>query len=164
MNYIKNITKKFKLFVANKIQFIRDNTNAKQLFYVAIKSSITDDSSGGLKDVKCHKTKRWLEGPLSSYGNQNQEQPRQDTIEVDESGNEVRITVTTNLVTIRTDTLTWETRISSWLKLNEIRCNGFWVICDSSTVKSVTFKCVICCKLRGRIGEQIMADLPIDRL
>lgn len=73
MSYIKNITKTFKIFVANKIQFIRDNTNAKQLFYVPTKSSIADDSLGGLKDIKCDKTKRWLEGPLSSYGNQNQE-------------------------------------------------------------------------------------------
>ena len=30
-------------------------------------------------------------------------------------------------------------------------------------VKSAIFKCVICCKLRGTIGEQMMADLPKDR-
>ena len=47
--------------------------------------------------------------------------------------------------------------------LNEIRCRGFWVICGSSVVKSAIFKCVTCCKLRGRIGEQMMADLPKGR-
>ena len=29
------------------------------------------------------------------------------------------------------------------MTLNGIRCNGFWVICDSSVVKSVIFKCII---------------------
>ena len=49
------------------------------------------------------------------------------------------------------------------ITLNEITCRGFWVICGSSVVKSAIFKCVICCKLRGRIGGQMMADLPKDR-
>ena len=49
------------------------------------------------------------------------------------------------------------------ITLNEIRCRGFWVICGSSVVKSTIFKYVICCKLRGRIRGQMMADLPKDR-
>ena len=49
------------------------------------------------------------------------------------------------------------------ITLNEIRCRGFWVICGSSVVNSAMFKCVICHKLRGRIGGQMMADLPKDR-
>ena len=49
------------------------------------------------------------------------------------------------------------------MTLNEIRCRGFWVICGSSEVKSSIFKCVTCRKLRGRIGEQMMADLPKGR-
>ena len=49
------------------------------------------------------------------------------------------------------------------ITLNGIRCRGFWVICGSSVVKSAIFKCVICRKLRGRIGGQMMADLPKDR-
>ena len=47
--------------------------------------------------------------------------------------------------------------------LNETWCWGFRVICGSSGVKSVIFKCVTCRKLRGRIGEQMVADLPEDR-
>ena len=38
------------------------------------------------------------------------------------------------------------------ITLNEIRSRGFWVICGSSVVKSAIFICVICRKLRGRIG------------
>ena len=49
------------------------------------------------------------------------------------------------------------------MNLNEIRCRGFWVTCGCSLVKSAIFKCVTCRKFRGRIGEQMMADLPNDR-
>ena len=51
----------------------------------------------------------------------------------------------------------------SGITLNEIRCLGFWVICGNSVVKSAIFKCVTCRKLRGRIGEQTIADLPKER-
>ena len=44
------------------------------------------------------------------------------------------------------------------ITLNETRCRGFWVICGSSAI----CKCVICRKLSGRIGRQMMADLPKD--
>ena len=49
------------------------------------------------------------------------------------------------------------------MTLNEIRNRGFWVLSATSVVKSVLFNCIICCKLRGKMGEQIMADLPQDR-
>ena len=50
------------------------------------------------------------------------------------------------------------------MTLNEISCRGFLVISGSSVVKSAISKCVTCHKLRGRIREQMMADLPKDRL
>ena len=35
----------------------------------------------------------------------------------------------------------------------------FWVTCNSSVVNSDIFKDVRCCKLREKIGDQIMADI-----
>ena len=49
------------------------------------------------------------------------------------------------------------------MTLNEIRNRGFWVLSATSVVKSVLFNCIICRKLRGKMGEQIMTDLPQDR-
>ena len=43
--------KKIKIFVTNKIQFIIENADPKQWFYVPIKENPADDSSRGLK--KC---------------------------------------------------------------------------------------------------------------
>ena len=50
------------------------------------------------------------------------------------------------------------------MSLNEIRCNGFWVIGGTSAVAYVISKCVICRKLSGAAQEQKMSDLPEDRL
>ena len=57
LGYISNNSKKFKIFVANKSQFIRENADRKQWFYVPTKENPADDSSRGLKDVHSEKTK-----------------------------------------------------------------------------------------------------------
>ena len=47
--------------------------------------------------------------------------------------------------------------------VNEIRSNGFWIIGMTTVVKSVIFSCVRCRLLRGKLGQQKMADLPLER-
>ena len=46
---------------------------------------------------------------------------------------------------------------------NEIKCNGFWIINGNAAVRSHIYHCVTCRKLRGKLGEQKMADLPEER-
>ena len=50
------------------------------------------------------------------------------------------------------------------LTLNELRSCGYWVICRNATVKKMIFHCVQCCRLRGRLVEQKVADLPYCRV
>ena len=45
------------------------------------------------------------------------------------------------------------------IPLNENRSSGYWVMQGSSAVKKVISRCVTCRRLRGRVGEQIMAGL-----
>ena len=47
---------------------------------------------------------------------------------------------------------------------NEIRQGGFWIIGCSSAVYTFISKYVICRKFRGKIQEQKMSDLPMDRI
>ena len=49
------------------------------------------------------------------------------------------------------------------MTLNEIRCNGFWIIDGNAAVRSHVYHCVTCRKLRGKPGEQKMADVPEER-
>ena len=50
------------------------------------------------------------------------------------------------------------------LTLNAIRASGLWIISGSSVVAHFISKCVLCRKLRGTVQEQLMSDVPKDRL
>ena len=48
--------------------------------------------------------------------------------------------------------------------LNENRTSGFWIVCADSVTHKFIHYCVVCRSLRGKLGEQKMAELPFDRL
>ena len=50
------------------------------------------------------------------------------------------------------------------LTLNEVRTRGYWIIQANSFVRSFIFQCIRCRALRGKTGEQLMSDLPADRV
>ena len=50
------------------------------------------------------------------------------------------------------------------ITISEIRSGGFWILGLNRIVKRTIHRCILCRKLRGRVGEQMMADLPVDRL
>ena len=45
-----------------------------------------------------------------------------------------------------------------------VRAAGLWILGGKSLINSVIHKCVTCRKLRGKLQEQRMADLPPERL
>ena len=45
--------------------------------------------------------------------------------------------------------------------LNELRSSGYWITSGNAAVRSFLFKSVKCPRLRGRPGEQKMADLLV---
>ena len=47
--------------------------------------------------------------------------------------------------------------------VNRLREQGFWIVNSSKEVGAVVFRCVRCKWLRGRFGNQKMADLPWNR-
>ena len=44
------------------------------------------------------------------------------------------------------------------LTISEVRSNGFWVVKWNIVVRSLVGKCVKCCLLRGKLGEEKLAD------
>ena len=116
--YINNSSKKFKIFVTNRIQFIRENADPKQWFYVPTKENPAGDSSRGLKDVHSEKTKMWFEGPGFLWKSES-EWPTQD-MDVDGSDPEVKATLIVNLATTECGLLSkLKAKFSSWLKLRK---------------------------------------------
>ena len=49
------------------------------------------------------------------------------------------------------------------LTLNELRRCGFWIVNANTVTRGVIFRCVPCRKLRGKVGEQKMANIPCER-
>ncbi len=45
-----------------------------------------------------------------------------------------------------------------------IRESGLWIVRDKWCISSIIEKCVTCQKLRGKVKEQQMVDLPLERL
>ena len=50
------------------------------------------------------------------------------------------------------------------LTLNELRQCGFWIVSASSAIRNLIHRCVVCRKLRGKLGEQTMFDIPKERI
>lgn len=50
------------------------------------------------------------------------------------------------------------------LTINEICSNGFWILGCGSELSSLIYKCIKCRKLRKCNQEQMMADLPPERM
>ena len=64
LGYIRNTTKKFKMFVANRIQQIHKNSEVNQWKYVPSKDNPADYVSRGLIDVNSGgKCSTWVNGP-----------------------------------------------------------------------------------------------------
>ena len=49
------------------------------------------------------------------------------------------------------------------MTLNEVRSSGFWIL-NANSILNSQFHCVTCRSLRGKLGEQLMSELPSDRL
>jgi hypothetical protein len=63
LKYIRNDTKRFHTFVANRVAMIRDLSKAKQWRYLISKHNPADDASRGLHVEMFLNSKRWRKGP-----------------------------------------------------------------------------------------------------
>ena len=63
LRYIKNDQKRFQVFVANRVQLIRNHSSRNQWRYVDTKDNPADDASRGLDAKTVTEQQRWLTGP-----------------------------------------------------------------------------------------------------
>ena len=63
LGYISNESRRFHVFVANRIQQIRDRSEPKQWRHVCSEDNPADEGSRGLSVAKLSSTSKWLKGP-----------------------------------------------------------------------------------------------------
>ena len=61
--YIVNESRKFKIFVANRVEMIKEGSDPSQWFYVNSKEDPADHSSRGVEANNINAVKMWFEGP-----------------------------------------------------------------------------------------------------
>ena len=65
LGYIDNDSQRFKIFVANCVQFIQNNTDIEQWHCISTHDSPTGDASRGLDSKNLGRIKRWFNDPES---------------------------------------------------------------------------------------------------
>ena len=137
--YINNEVKHFKIFVANRVQTIKENSNIKQWKYISSKDNPADDGSRGLDATKVNKVTCWFNEPAflgkpeSEWTISAEFQPPNDP--------EVRKEVTVNAIGIENYNIldmVEKKIISSWIKMR----------------KTLTYVKKFICRLRGKIKER----------
>ncbi|XP_057296286.1 uncharacterized protein LOC130625249 [Hydractinia symbiolongicarpus] len=100
LGYLKNQTKRFKVFVANRIEIIRSNSKIDDWNYVPSNENPADIASRGSDASKDKQVKMWFRGPEFLWNDQSSWKLSKHAAEVDENDPEVkRVKVNACLVT-----------------------------------------------------------------
>ena len=122
------------VFVANRVQQIRDHTSPKQWYYVESSSNLGVDSSRGLDSKKKGQIRRWFDGPSFLWSRKQFWLKTGQLEEVLNEDPEVRKVVKVNVSNIQNSSLLSRLQeiTSSWIKAKRILAlimviKGIWL-------------------------------------
>ena len=134
LGYINSDVCLFKVFVANRVQQIRDHTSPKQWHYVESSSNPADDASRGLDSKKKDQIKRWFDDPSFLWSRKQCWLKKIQLQEVSDEDPEVRKVVKVNVSNIRSSSMLSRLQeiTSSWIKMKRIMAlimviKGVWL-------------------------------------
>ena len=117
LGYISNESRRFHVFVANRVQDIQDNTSIDQWRYVESKQNPADEASRGMKAQEILDS-RWINGPAFLWEKENQWPTSNEDHNLQESDPEVK-SVAMATVQAATEKLTLAERVeyfSDWYR------------------------------------------------
>ena len=134
LGYINSDARRFKVFVANRVQQIRDHTSPKQWHYVESSSNPADDASRGLDSKKKDQIRRWFDGPSFLWNRKQCWLEKSQLEEVSDEDPEVRKVVKINVTNIQNSSVLSRLQeiTSSWIKMKRIMAlimvlKGIWL-------------------------------------
>ena len=122
LGYLQNESKRFKVFVANRIQIIKEHSDVGQWQYVASKDNPADYASRGIIGKKRHKIDQWFNGPSFLWKDTNEWPPSAKIPEVDSNNDpEIKRVAVVNMVGQKQDILSiLESQVSGWVKMKRV--------------------------------------------
>ena len=121
LGYIRNTTKKFKIFVANRIQQIHENSGVNQWRYVPSKDNPADHASCGLIDANSRgKCSAWVNGPQFLWEPEHTWPVEKGVQMVSDMDVEVKYSLKVNLASSSVNIINALEEISSWKKIKRI--------------------------------------------
>ena len=122
LSYISNESKRFHVFVANRVQFIHDHCLKHQWRYVPSSDNPADDASRGLNSSNTSKVERWIHGPLFLHQPKSWWPLQPSTLNIYHDDKEIRKVKSNIIINSLNESLIThlETRTSSWLRMKRI--------------------------------------------
>ncbi|KAJ8367139.1 hypothetical protein AAFF_G00330740 [Aldrovandia affinis] len=178
LRYIDNDTARFKTFVANRINVIREATKPSQWKYVRTTENPADLPSRGLKAKSLAQSRTWIDGPSFLLNNECDwpEQPmqRKESLQNDP---EVKNMATVNTIKVEEDKEPMNKLIDYYSEWHKLKRAVAWILKLKRTLQQLKderkelsrtiIQAEKTLKSKGsleRSGEQKMANLPEDRL
>ena len=119
--YIRSTTKRFKVFMANRVQKIQEHSDLNQWNYVKKRDNHTDDASRGLDPRKETSSSRWFAGAAFLWQREELRPSYNVVTCVGDDDQEIKRNVKVNAVQLVNDVLeNIRKRVSNWCKLKRI--------------------------------------------
>ena len=149
LGFINNESRRFHVFVANRVELIRSYTSPFQWKYVDSSSNPADEGSRGMKAKEFLTNSKWLDGP-EFLRKPEEEWPKQEDIKhVDPDLPEVKkVNVNVNVAHEKADMVSRLKRFSSWQK----------------AVKAVALCLRYKKTLRERVAINLKAEEPVNKV
>ncbi len=119
LSYIRCEARRFHTFVANRVQFIRDNTRVSSWKYVRTDKNPADDASRGLDLGHVDSSHRWFTGPSFLWSSSWKEFQCSD-VSLKADDKEVKSVVFSSIACVHLNILECLSVVSSWTKLRKI--------------------------------------------
>ena len=121
LGYIANESRKFKIFVANRVKMIKEGSDPSQWFYVSSEENPSDYSSRGVETNNVNAVKTWLEGPSFLWRSASTWNIDKSKVRISAEDPEVKKEAHVYVTSLKDDILSRvENRISNWNKMKRI--------------------------------------------
>ena len=126
LGYISNEVKRFRIYVANRAQLIRETTDINRWHYVSTNNNPADFASRGL-EIDAPEVHIWFKGPTVLWNKEESWNATKEYFHVEDDDPEIRKVIHVNAVSLDKpiDEILFcrlENRVSSWFRCIRLLC------------------------------------------